>query len=82
MNDSATCFSCEGGATYLRFGRRQGKNRRVFPHFPLIIISDQLPFVHEFISERVSWLALHDIGFGFFVGQRNGRHLRVTCCKI
>ena len=40
-----------------------------------------LPFVDELVSERVSRPALHDIRLGFFVGERDGRHLslRIAC---
>lgn len=38
---------------------------------------DGLPFVDQFISERITGLAFHDIGFGFLVGKRNGGYLRM-----
>lgn len=34
-----------------------------------------LPVIDELIGERIAWLALHDIGLGSLVGQRDGRHL-------
>ena len=36
-----------------------------------------LPVIDELIGERIAWLALHDIGLGSLVGQRDGRHLSV-----
>ena len=37
--------------------------------------SHNLPFVYEFICERISRLSLHDIGLCFFIGQGNGGDL-------
>lgn len=69
------------GFSWTNRKRQQDSGRIVHRLIHLNKISHQLPFVYEFISERVSWLPLHDIWFSFFVGEWNGRHLRLKCCK-
>ena len=62
---------------FQQIGRKEytKKTKKKKDLLSFVVARKTLPVVDELIRVRIAGLALHDIGLGRFVGQRDGRHL-------